>query len=199
PPELLQQYRLLEKVGGGGMGVVYRAVHTRLKKEVAVKLLPPHRCSDPAAVPRFQREMEAVGRLEHPNLVRATDAGDADGRHLLAMDFGGGRALAGRPRRCGALPVAEACELVRQAALGLQCVHEAGLVHRDVKPSNLMVTPEGTVKVLDLGLACLRQAPPAGELTGTLQVLGTAHYIAPAQGAPSPGVDPRAAPSPLRG
>ncbi len=134
PGRQLGQYELLERIGRGGMGTVYKALHMRLKRYVAVKLLPKDRVRDPQAVVRFFREMEAVGRLDHPHLVRAHDAGDADGQPYLAMEYLDGADLSRLIRRRGPMAVADACEVVRQAALGLQYAHERGLVHRDVKP-----------------------------------------------------------------
>jgi len=178
----LGQYELLERIGRGGMGVVWRAMHTRLKRHAAVKLLSNDRLCDSQAVARFAREMEAVGRLDHPNLVRAHDAGEVDGQLYLAMEYLDGADLSRVVRNHGPLAVADACEVVRQTAQGLQCAHEHGLVHRDVKPSNLMLTTEGQVKVLDLGLARLTSEPPKGnDVTGTCQVVGTGDFIAPEQ------------------
>jgi serine/threonine protein kinase len=194
-PELgrLREYQLLEKLGQGSMGTVYKALHTRLKRVVALKLLPPERMNDRATVARFQREMEAVGRLNHPHLVRATDAGEVDGTHFLVMEIIEGQTLAQLVHARGFLPVVEACELVRQAALGLQHVHEHGLVHRDIKPSNLLLSAEGQVKVLDLGLALLKEERPgAEELTATDQMMGTFDYMAPEQFADTHSVDIRA-------
>jgi WD40 repeat protein/anti-sigma factor RsiW len=191
-PGQLREYRLLEKLGEGGMGTLYKALHTRLKRVVALKVLPSGRMNDPAAVARFQREMEAVGRLNHPHIVRATDAGEVDGTHFLVMEFIAGQTLAQLVEARGPLPVAEACELIRQAALGLQHVHEHGLVHRDVKPSNLLLSVEGQVKVLDLGLALLKEEGPAVEgLTATGQVMGTFDYMAPEQFGDTHAVDSR--------
>ncbi len=178
----VREYDLLEKIGQGGMGTVYKALHSRLKRIVALKVLADHRLNDPAAVDRFSREMQAVGKLAHPNIVRALDAGEADGRHYLVMEYIDGLDLSRLSRRCGPLPVAEACELVRQAALALQHAHEHGLVHRDMKPSNVMLTRDGQVKVLDLGIALLQPEEPAtSDLTGTGQVMGTLDYMAPEQ------------------
>jgi hypothetical protein len=174
------------------MGTVYRALHISLKRVVALKVLPPERINDPQLLARFHREMEAVGKLDHPNIVRATDAGEAGGRHFLVMEFIDGPDLSRLVHFCGALPVADACELVRQAALGLQCAHEHGLVHRDVKPSNLLLAPDGHVKLLDLGLARLQDEAPGEELTGTGQVIGTADYMAPEQASGGDDVDIRA-------
>ena len=158
-------------------------MHTRLKRPVAIKVLPAGRLHDPQAIARFQREMEAVGKLDHPNLVHAHDAGEAEGQHYLVMEFLDGTDLRKLVRSSGPLPVADACEVVRQAALGLQYAHEHGLIHRDVKPSNLMLTRDGTVKVLDLGLARLTdETAMPGDMTGTGQVVGTGDFIAPEQG-----------------
>jgi serine/threonine protein kinase/Leucine-rich repeat (LRR) protein len=192
-PEL-REYRLLEKLGEGGMGAVYKALHTRLDKVVAVKVLPRGRLKDPAVVARFEREMKVIGRLEHPNVIRAHDAGEADGVHFLVMEHLDGADLARVADRFGRLPIADACELVRQAALGLEYAHQQGLVHRDVKPSNLMLTSEGEVKVLDLGLARLsdRDVPAGAELTTTGQMMGTFDYMAPEQGSDTHKVDIRA-------
>jgi serine/threonine protein kinase len=150
---------LLGKCGQGGMGTVYKALHTRLKRIVAVKILPAHRLADQQAVVRFQREVEAVGRLNHPNIVQAMDANEVDGQHFLVTEFVEGRNLAQLVRSGGPLPVADACEIARQAALGLQHAHDHELVHRDVKPSNLMLTSGDIVKLLDLGLARLTEKP----------------------------------------
>ncbi|HPM82344.1 MAG TPA: serine/threonine-protein kinase, partial [Candidatus Anammoximicrobium sp.] len=192
PPARLGQYELQERIGRGGMGTVWKALHTRLKRPVAIKLLPAERTQDPNAVSRFQQEMEAVGRLDHPNLVRAHDAGDVEGRHFLVMEFIDGVDLAKLVRSRGQLPVADACEVIRQAAIGLQHAHAHGLVHRDVKPSNVMLTTTGEVKVLDLGLARLTDdQAPTQEVTGAEQVMGTGDYIAPEQGQDSHQADAR--------
>jgi RNA polymerase sigma factor (sigma-70 family) len=193
PPFALGQYQIVEKIGQGGMGSVYRALHPRLKKEFAVKILRAESMADPRATARFQREMEAIGRLDHNNIVRATDAGEARGLHFLVMELVAGIDLSRLVRLRGPLPVADACELVRQAAAGLQCAHEHELVHRDVKPSNLVLSTKGEVKVLDLGLALLtRSGPAASELTVSGQVMGTPDYTAPEQWEASHAVDIRA-------
>jgi len=136
------QYRLLEKLKNqGGMGTVYKALHVLLMKVVALKVLPAERICNAGAIARFRREMKAVGRLNHPNIVQASDAGEVDGTYYIVMEYIEGIDLSSLIASHGPLPFPEACELVRQAALGLQHAHENGLVHRDLKPSNLMLTP----------------------------------------------------------
>src|SRR5262249_26230998 len=154
-PPLLGEYEVLDRLGARGMGEVDRARHRGLGKLVALKVLHERRLGSADAVARFRREAEAVGPLDHPHLVEAHDAGEQDGVAYLVLKLIDGTDLHRLVREKGPLPVAEACELVRQAALGLQYLHERGLVHRDLKPSNLMPTPSGVVQVLDLGLARL--------------------------------------------
>ncbi len=200
-PQVLGEYELLGPLGAGGMGEVYRARHRRLGKLVAVKVLPAAKFSA-AARARFRREAEAVGQLDHPHLVEAHDAGEQDGILYLVLKLIDGVDLHRLVRERGPRPPGEACELVRQAALGLQYLHERGLVHRDVKPSNLMRTtrpaagreaPCAIVKVLDLGLARWQSTGEAsGELTAPDMVVGTPDYLAPEQINNSAGVDIRA-------
>lgn len=194
PSELawIGPYQLQEKLGEGGMGAVYKAVHTRLRRTVAIKVLSAERVQSAAAVARFDREMQAVGALDHANIVRAFDAGEHGGRHYIAMEYVNGCNVAQLARVVGQLPVADACELIRQAALGLQHAYEAGLVHRDIKPANLMLTSSGVVKILDLGLALLEQDHSRSELTSAGQVMGTLDYMAPEQGNNTHAVDIRA-------
>lgn len=193
----LGKYQLLEKIGQGGMGTVYKAFHALLKRIVALKVLPPNRLKDPQAVSRFRREIEAAGRLDHPHIVRTSDADAADGQHFLVMEWLAGQDLAKYVRERGPLPIEEGCDFIQQAALGLECAHQHGMVHRDVKPSNLLVTTsaDGTplVKVLDLGLALLQANDSAGEdLTSANRVIGTYDYIAPEQAMNAHEVDARA-------
>ena len=191
PPQL-GEYQLLERLGAGGMGTVYKALHTKLGREVAIKVLLKGRLEDENAVARFEREMKAIGALDHPNVVRATDAREVAGTRFLVMELLDGLDLEQIVRRCGPLPVADACEIVRQASLGLQCAHEHQLVHRDIKPSNLMLTSSGQVKILDLGLARTGLAQAPGEdLTATGQAVGTIDYMAPEQIAEKATVDVR--------
>lgn len=182
--ETLGQYDLLEQLGEGGMGTVYRARHRLMNKVVALKVIQQHRAQDQLSLERFQREILALARLDHPHIVRAQYADQVDGTLFLVMDHVPGVTLSAQVRRQGPLPVAQACAFIHQAALGLQHAHEQGLVHRDVKPSNLLLTPDGVVKVLDLGLALCAPGSsdqPERDLTAPGQVLGTYDYMAPEQ------------------
>jgi serine/threonine protein kinase len=191
-PAILGDYELFERVGQGGMGTVYKARHTRLGRTVAVKVLTRDRRMAPEAVLRFRREIAVMGGLDHPNIVRAYDAREVGETHFLVTEFVDGLDLARRVRSEGPLPVAEACAVVRQAADGLSQIHRSGLVHRDIKPSNLMLSKEGIIKVLDLGLARLREGRDRGdELTSKFHVLGTADYLSPEQALDSHQADAR--------
>ena len=157
-------YLLLELLGEGGMGRVFKARHTRLGRDVALKVIRKDKLSNPMAVSRFQQEIHAAAQLSHPNVVMAFDAETAGENVFLSMEYVEGTDLTKLVRQNGPMPIPHACEAIRQAALGLQHAHEQGLVHRDIKPSNLLYTPRGQVKLLDLGLAMLNQARvPGGE------------------------------------
>ncbi len=176
-------YRILEKLGSGGSGTVYLAEHEVMRRRVALKVLPADYASEPGVLARFQREAQAGAALDHPNIVRAYDFRNEGTLHFLVMEHVDGASLQELLSRQGPLPVGQACDYVRQAALGLQHAHEANLVHRDVKPANLLVDRAGTVKVLDLGLA---RFSPRGEESLTQKfdenaVMGTADYLAPEQ------------------
>ena len=174
-PRRLGSYELLACIGRGASGAVYRARHLKLDQTVAVKVLDSSRTIDPES---FLQEMKTIGSLTHANIVRATDAGEADGLHFLVMEYVEGIDAARVLFRNGALPVADACEIARQTALGLQFVHEQSLIHRDVKPSNLLVTVDGQVKLLDLGIATRSdQTPPDDDAPARPQ--GTYDYMAP--------------------
>lgn len=185
-------YQLIEVLGKGGMGIVYRAQHVRLKKDVALKLISDAAIHSPKSLQRFEREMQAIGQLEHPNVVNALDAGDFEGRPFLTMELIRGFDLTQLIKAGDSLPVADACELVRQAAVGLQYAHDRQLIHRDVKPANLMLTVdplgEPNVKVMDLGLAQITEAG-TDELTDQGQLMGTLKYMAPEQAAGDGRVD----------
>jgi predicted Ser/Thr protein kinase len=184
PTELADhsRYRLIEVLGSGGMGCVYRAEHRLMERPVALKVISRELTRDPAAVERFRREVKTAARLSHPNIVTAHDAEQANDLHFLVMEYVEGVSLDRLVEQRGRLPVAQACEYVRQAALGLQHAHERGMVHRDIKPQNLMLTPQGQVKVLDFGLArFVSDSQPTGPLTKLGSIMGTPDYISPEQ------------------
>src|SRR5262249_44788926 len=181
--QIIGNYRLQKRLGQGGMGAVVKAIHLPLNRIVAFKVLPPDRLHDAEAVARFAREIKAVGSLHHPNIIQGTDAGEADGIHFLVMELVDGINLSDLVLRRRPLSIAGSCELIAEAAIGLHHAHEHGLVHRDVKPSNLMLTHSGCIKVLDFGLARLFEgATTVTELTNSGQILGTIGYMAPEQG-----------------
>lgn len=176
------RYQVVRQVGSGGMGTVYEARHTLMDRRVALKVISPHLVHTPDLVERFRREVRAAAKLSHPNIVTAHDAEQAGDAHFLVMEYVEGRSLDRVVAKRGPLPVEFACHCVRQAALGLQHASEQGMVHRDLKPHNLMLTPRGQVKVLDFGMARLttdRAAPTA--LTSPDVVMGTPDFIAPEQ------------------
>jgi WD40 repeat protein/serine/threonine protein kinase len=205
PTQLIDhpRYRVIALLGQGGMGAVYKAEHRRMERPVALKVINPGLMRNPASVSRFQQEVRAAAQLSHPNIVTAYDADEASGLHFLVMEYVEGKTLADLLAERGPLPVAEVCDCIRQAALGLQHIHEAGLIHRDIKPHNLMRTSSGTVKLLDCGLARFAQeADAAGSvpvadaggspgLTAAGTVMGTADYIAPEQAADAHSADIR--------
>ncbi len=175
-------YKLLRELGRGGMGSVYLARHVNLQRTLAIKVLPPEFANSPDRIERFRREMAAIGRLEHPNIVLATDAGEAAGTAYIAMQFLDGIDMSAPLKNGRSLKIADACEIVRQAAIGLQHVFQSGLVHRDIKPSNLFLTRHGEVKILDLGLAMLRNNDTLStEITAPNMIMGTPDFIAPEQ------------------
>ena len=178
----LGPYQLLDKLGEGGMGAVYKARHTKLGKLVALKVLPPHVLDRPDALSRFEREMKAVGTLSHPNVVQALDAGDFGGVHYLSMEYVEGQDLHELVKAKGPMSVVNACKAIRQAAIGLAAAHKLGLVHRDIKPSNLFLTKvTGQIKILDMGLALLSQEQTPTALTSAGDRFGTPDYMAPEQ------------------
>jgi serine/threonine protein kinase len=193
---LLGSYVLLERLGAGGMGQVFKARNWKLGQVVALKLIRKDRLTRPEAVRRFHREIQAAAQLNHSNVVRAYDADQAGEVHFLVTEYVEGTDLGKLVKRHGPLPVADACDYARQAALGLQHAFERGLVHRDIKPHNLLRTPQSVVKVLDMGLARLTRAGEDGEATSMMTeegaVIGTADYIAPEQARDAHGADIRA-------
>ncbi|MEX2560252.1 MAG: protein kinase [Pirellulales bacterium] len=187
------KYKLLDHLGTGGMSSVFLAEHVLMRRRVAVKVLPQNRVHDTSYLARFHREARAVAALDHPNIVRAFDVDNEEDVHYLVMEYVDGRDLKQMVESDGPLDFATAAETIRQAAEGLAHAHEAGLIHRDMKPANLLIDSKGTVKVLDLGLARF-----ADEVEASLtnehdeKMLGTVDYLAPEQAVNSHMVDARA-------
>ena len=173
---IADRYDLSEILGRGGMSVVYRAVDRVLDRTVAVKVLPAAFAEDPTLVERFAREARAAASLNHPNIVAVYDSGTDRSVHYIVMELVAGVDLAQALRDRGPLPVAEAAEIAAEIADALAAAHAAGIVHRDVKPANVMVQPSGSIKVLDFGIA---RARDDAELTRATTVLGSAPYMAP--------------------
>ena len=188
------KYKVLEKLGRGGMANVFLCEHKLMRRRVAVKVLPAVQGRDPAALERFYREARAVAAVDHPNLVRAYDIDQDENLHFLVMEFVDGVNLYDLVKRHGPLDPARAAHYVAGAAVGLQHAHEMGLVHRDIKPGNILVDRSGVVKVLDLGLALFFHPEDDDQLTKKYEetVLGTADYLAPEQALDSHAVDIRA-------
>jgi serine/threonine-protein kinase len=213
---ILGPYVILERIGEGGMGQVFKARHSKLGRVVALKVIRKEYLSNPDAVRRFHREIRAVAQLSHPNIVLALDAEQVGGTHYIVMEFVDGIDLDKLLKQSGPLAVAQACDYARQAALGLQHAHERHLVHRDIKPSNLLITqmpgrpgaggrksglappnaPWGIVKLLDMGVARTRGDAANAEHTATLTqagaMVGTPDYTAPEQARDAHTVDIRA-------
>ncbi|WP_010587221.1 serine/threonine protein kinase [Schlesneria paludicola] len=195
-PLLIGNYVIQDKIGSGGMGVVYKAQHRRMKRTVAVKVLSSDSLRDTDTVKRFLREAEAAAKLSHPNIVAAFDADEANGIPFLAMEFVEGQDLSACVRTNGPMSLDQALDCILQAAQGLEHAHQQGLVHRDIKPANILITPQGTVKILDMGLARLHTinadtaSSGAGEITQAGSVVGTVDFMSPEQALDSIQVDP---------
>src|SRR5262245_45657385 len=192
PGTRLGVYEITAQIGEGGMGQVYRATDTRLKRQVAIKILPPALAVDADRLARFQREAEVLASLNHPNIAAIYGLEDGGGMTALVMELVEGEDLAQRIAR-GAIPIDEALPIAKQIADALEAAHEQGIIHRDLKPANIKVRPDGTVKVLDFGLA--KALEPAGGAPNVTQsptittpamtqagmILGTAAYMSPEQ------------------
>ena len=188
----LGKYKLLDHIGTGGMSTVYLTEHTLMKQLRAVKVLPKYRVDDSSYLDRFHREARATAALEHPNVVRAYDIDNVGDQHYLVMEFVPGKDLQTIVTEEGGLEYERAANYIAQAAEGLHYAHQEGLIHRDVKPANLLVDPNGVVKVLDLGLALFAEDESASlTLQHNENVLGTADYLAPEQAINSHDVDHR--------
>jgi len=177
PKNAIEGYRLLERIGSGAMGSVYKADHLKLLVQVALKVLRPSLASSRTQIERLKREAQLAARLSHPNVVKSLDVGESNGFHYLAMEFVEGETVRDLLAR-GRVPEKEALGIVRQVASGLAHAHQHGVVHRDVKPGNIMITPEGVAKLADFGLA--RGQGPS-DLTLEHASIGTPQYVAPEQ------------------
>jgi serine/threonine protein kinase len=186
------QYEILELVGRGGMGAVYKAVQKGLQRTVAIKVLPADAAGDPTFAERFTREGRALARLDHANIVDIYDSGVAGGLYYFVMEYVDGANLR-QMVRAGKVEPKQALRIVSQVCDALQYAHEEGIVHRDIKPENILVDRRGRVKIADFGLAKLLGAAPTDlTLTRTQQAMGTPHYMAPEQWEKPGEVDHRA-------
>jgi serine/threonine protein kinase len=189
----LGKYKVLEKLGSGGMGQVFLCEHKLMRRRVAVKVLPTNKAQDKASLERFYREARAVAALDHPNIVRAYDIDQDENLHFLVMEYVDGTNLQDLVRKFGPLDVLRACHYVYGGAVGLQHAHEIGLVHRDIKPGNILIDRSGVVKILDMGLArFFHDETDAITRQYDENVLGTADYLSPEQALDSHTVDIRA-------
>jgi serine/threonine-protein kinase len=188
---IIGRYIILEKLGAGSMGRVYKAQHRLMNRISALKIIAPEISNNERVVARFQREMRLVGKLNHPNIIQAFDADKDRGILYIAMEYVDGDSLGQRLRSKGVIPPAELVDHAAQASLGLQHAHELGIIHRDIKPSNLLLGSDGVIKVLDLGLATLLEADEDGNFkTADGVAVGTIDYMSPEQ-ACGRDVDPR--------
>src|SRR4051795_7947794 len=175
----INRYTLIDMIGQGGMGRVYLARDTRLNRRVALKILSHERMNNPRAIARFQREARVGAQLQHENLVRIYDEGEANGRCYLVMEYIEGKNIGALIAEGGPIPPPTAARLTRQVALGLEHAQQKGLIHRDVNPYNILVTREGTAKLTDLGLAI--DLTDQAAVTREGATVGTFDYVSPEQ------------------
>ena len=193
----MANYLILDRLGEGGMGTVFRARHKRMRRIVALKVLNPEIQENPDHLQRFQREIETLARLNHPGVIQAYDADFGPSGFFLVLELVEGNDLDGIVRKHGPLPVSEAIDAMIQSAKALQYVHDQGMVHRDIKPQNLMRNRQGDIKVADLGLVRLAEAESTDDhnkqgLTQQFTIAGTLEFMAPEQAENTSGVDNRA-------
>src|SRR5262249_26944956 len=193
---VIGNYEVMDRLGQGGMGTVFKARHKRMRRIVAIKVLSREVAQDERFIKRFQREVEAVARLSHPNIVMAHDADESDVGHFLVMEFVNGRDLASTVERLGPLPIRDAVSCTLQAARALDYAHREGIIHRDIKPANLLRDETGVVKVADLGLARFEETSgstqrSASALTQAGTIMGTVDYMPPEQALGAECVDQR--------
>jgi eukaryotic-like serine/threonine-protein kinase len=177
--QTIGNYDLIEKIAEGGMGSIYRARHHASGAIVAIKIMPPSMAGNPVLLKRFEQEFRAASRLDHPNIVRALDYGESGSMPYLVMEYVDGDSLGQKIEREGRLPEQEAIRLIAQVAQGLHRAHKQGLIHRDVKPDNILMTSDGQAKLADLGL--VKEVDADLNLTKTGRGLGTPHFMAPEQ------------------
>ncbi|MGH9856595.1 MAG: serine/threonine protein kinase, partial [Acidobacteriota bacterium] len=191
--QVISHYRIIQKLGAGGMGEVFLAEDITLGRRVALKMLPQEHTKDPARLQRFKQEAKAASGLNHPNIVTIHEFGEAEGQHFLVTEFIDGETLRQTLRKSGAMNIHNVLDGGIQAASALSSAHQAGIVHRDIKPENIMLRRDGYIKILDFGLAKLTEtATTENEDSDILTrsaalhtqagvVLGTAHYMSPEQ------------------
>ncbi|MGL4551269.1 MAG: serine/threonine protein kinase, partial [Gemmataceae bacterium] len=187
--QVVGNYELMAKIAEGGMGAIYRGRDRDSGQVVAVKIMPPHMAANPVLLKRFEQEFKAASRLDHPNIVRAIAYGDSGSSPYLVMEFVEGESLGQKLEREGALAEAEAIRIIAQVAQGLHRAHKQGMVHRDVKPDNVLIRTDGVAKLADLGL--VKETETDLNLTKTGRGLGTPHFMAPEQFRNAKGADTR--------
>ena len=189
------QYVLLEKLGAGGMGQVYKAYHPGMERVVAVKMILANSRADAEAIKRFQREVKAAAKLAHPNIITVYDAGNANGRHFMVMELVKGQDLSEIINQKGKFSIRDAVDYITQAAKGLKFAHSNGVIHRDIKPGNLILDSEGILKIVDMGLAKINSKEndeTVSALTGNAAIMGTVDFMSPEQSLSTRDVDARA-------
>ena len=172
------RYQIIRTIGEGGMANVYLAHDTILDRDVAVKVLRGDLAGDEKFVRRFQREAIAASSLSHPNIVEMYDVGEDDGKYFIVMEYIEGRTLKSLIKKRGALTLSEVIDIMLQITSGLSCAHESYIIHRDIKPQNILILDDGRVKITDFGIA---MALNSNELTQTNSVMGSVHYLPPEQ------------------